>query len=73
MLLAPLVTHGEVTGVMVALNATERPWTRAETSRARIVGHQLGSVLDGLSSPGRLLPLPQPTNGSHGGAVLEQQ
>jgi diguanylate cyclase (GGDEF)-like protein len=73
MLLAPLVTHGEVTGVMVALNATERPWTRAETSRARIVGHQLGSVLDGLSSPGRLLPLPQPTNGSAAGAVLEQQ
>jgi diguanylate cyclase (GGDEF)-like protein len=75
MLLAPLVTHGEVTGVMVALNATERPWTRAETSRARIVGHQLGSVLDGLSSPAQLLPLPQPhpTNGSVGGAVLEQQ
>ena len=74
MLLAPLVTHGDVTGVMVALNATERPWTRAETSRARIVGHQLGSVLDGLSSPAQLLPLPQPPAETVGGAaVLEQQ
>ncbi|HEY0630924.1 MAG TPA: EAL domain-containing protein [Thermoleophilaceae bacterium] len=73
MLLAPLVTHGEVTGVMIALNATERPWSRAETSRARIVGHQLGSVLDGLGSRAQLLPLPQPVNGSVGGAVLGQQ
>jgi EAL domain-containing protein (putative c-di-GMP-specific phosphodiesterase class I) len=74
MLLAPLVTHGDVTGVMVALNATERPWTRAETSRARIVGHQLGSVLDGLSSPAQLLPLPQPAAETvRGAAVLEQQ
>ena len=51
MLLAPLVSHGEVAGVMVALKATERPWTRAETSRARIVGHQLGAVVDGLATP----------------------
>ena len=73
MLLAPLVTHGDVTGVMVALNATERPWTRAETSRARIVGHQLGSVLDGISSPAQLLPLRQPSAEPLDGAVAEQQ
>jgi hypothetical protein len=50
MLLAPLVTGGEVAGVLVALSAVERPWTRAETSRARIVGHQLGAVVDGLAT-----------------------
>jgi diguanylate cyclase (GGDEF)-like protein len=73
MLLAPLVAHGEVAGVMVALTAVERPWTRAETSRARIVGHQLGAVLDGLSSPAQLVELPAPpSTGSLGGAVLEQ-
>src|SRR4051812_7928002 len=72
MLLAPIVTHGEVTGVMIALSATERPWTRAETSRARIVGHQLGAVLDGLTTPAELVQLPQPTNGAVGGAVVEQ-
>jgi GAF domain-containing protein len=72
MLLAPLVTQGEVAGVMVALNATERPWTRAETSRARIVGHQLGGVVDGLSNPAQLLQLPHPAADAVGGALLEQ-
>jgi GAF domain-containing protein len=74
MLIAPLVAHGEVAGVMVALTAVERPWTRAETSRARIVGHQLGAVIDGLASPGQLVELPAPpANGALDGAVLEQQ
>jgi len=77
MLLAPVVTHGEVTGVMLALSATERPWTRAETSRARIVGHQLGAVVEGLvTAPAELVPLPHPgpaTAGPVGGAVAEQQ
>ncbi|MEA2411976.1 MAG: diguanylate cyclase [Thermoleophilaceae bacterium] len=58
MLLAPLVAHGEVAGVMVALKATERPWTRAETSRARIVGHQLGAVADALGASAQLVELP---------------
>jgi GAF domain-containing protein len=74
MLLAPIVTHGEVTGVMIALSTVERPWTRAETSRARIVGHQLGAVVDGFSAePAQLVPLPQPADAPLGGsAVLEQ-
>jgi diguanylate cyclase (GGDEF)-like protein len=74
MLLAPIVTHGEVTGIMLALSTAERPWTRAETSRARIVGHQLGAVVDGLSGPAELVPLPAPGEASLGsGALLEQQ
>jgi diguanylate cyclase (GGDEF)-like protein len=72
MLLAPLVAHGEVAGVLVALSASERPWTRAETSRARIVGHQLGAVLDGFGSPAQLLQFPQSASGTVGGALLEQ-
>jgi diguanylate cyclase (GGDEF)-like protein len=73
MLLAPLVAHGEVTGILMALNSTERPWNRAETSRARIVGHQLGAVLDGLVQPAQILELASPpANGSVGGALAEQ-
>jgi diguanylate cyclase (GGDEF)-like protein len=61
MLLAPLVAQGEVAGVLVALNAVERPWTRAETSRARIVGHQLGALFDSLAAGGpHLVRLPPP-------------
>jgi hypothetical protein len=51
------VSHGDVAGVMVALKAPERPWTRAETSRARIVGHQLGAVVDGLAGPAERVEL----------------
>jgi EAL domain-containing protein (putative c-di-GMP-specific phosphodiesterase class I) len=72
MLLSPIVSHGDVTGVMIVLNAIERPWTRAETSRARIVAHQLGAVIDGMSSPAQLVPLPQPSAEALGGALLEQ-
>ncbi len=72
MLLAPLVAHGEVTGILIALNSAEKPWNRAETSRARIVGHQLGAVLDGLVQPAQLLELPHAANGSLGGAFAEQ-
>jgi hypothetical protein len=71
MLLAPLVAHGEVTGILIALNSAERPWNRAETSRARIVGHQLGAVLDGLVQPAQIVGLPQPANGGRGGAFAE--
>jgi diguanylate cyclase (GGDEF)-like protein len=74
MLLAPVVTHGEVTGVMLALSTVERPWTRAETSRARIVGHQLGALVEGLATaPAELVPLPNPGVAPVSGAVLEQQ
>jgi diguanylate cyclase (GGDEF)-like protein len=72
MLLTPLVAHGEVAGVLVALAASERPWMRAETSRARIVGHQLGAVLDGLGGPAQLVQLHQPTIEPLGGALAEQ-
>ena len=59
MLIAPVVAHGEVAGLLVAFGDDEAPWTRAETSRARIVGHQLGAVLDALAgSPADLVALP---------------
>ena len=58
MLLLPLASHGEVAGVLMVLGTVERPWTRVETSRARIIGHQLGPVLDGLASrPAPVVPL----------------
>ena len=54
-LIAPIVAQGDVVGLMLALGDTDRPWTRAETSRARIVGHQLGAVIDALAEPGALV------------------
>ena len=61
MLLAPLVAAGEVAGVLVALSAVERPWTRTETSRARIVGHQLGAVMEAfVGARPQLVSVPPP-------------
>ncbi|MEA2426710.1 MAG: hypothetical protein QOF37_338, partial [Thermoleophilaceae bacterium] len=61
----------EVTGVMIALTTTERRWTRAEESLARILGHQLGAVVDGLASPGK--PPDIQAQSPSFGALLEQQ
>jgi diguanylate cyclase (GGDEF)-like protein len=54
-LIAPIVAHGDVVGLMLAFADSERPWTRAETSRARIVGHQLGAVIEALAQPAALV------------------
>jgi EAL domain-containing protein (putative c-di-GMP-specific phosphodiesterase class I) len=58
MLLLPLVAHGEVAGVLMVLGAVERPFTRVETSRARIVANQLGAAVGGLGAPApSIMPL----------------
>ncbi|MEA2426655.1 MAG: diguanylate cyclase, partial [Thermoleophilaceae bacterium] len=57
MLIAPIVAHGDVVGLMIAFADAARPWTRAETSRARIVGHQLGAVIEALAGPPALVAL----------------
>jgi GAF domain-containing protein len=51
MLIAPIVAQGEVVGILCAFGDDDRPWTRVEISRARIVGHQLGAVIDALGAP----------------------
>ena len=54
-LIAPIVADGNVVGLMMAFGDTDRTWTRAETSRARIVGHQLGPVIEALAQPAELV------------------
>jgi diguanylate cyclase (GGDEF)-like protein len=55
MLIAPIVANGEVIGLMIAFGDAARPWTRAETSRARVVGHELGVVIEALAEPRALV------------------
>jgi EAL domain-containing protein (putative c-di-GMP-specific phosphodiesterase class I) len=45
MLVAPVFVAGETVGLMLAFSSRERPWSRVETSRARVIAHQLGVVL----------------------------
>ena len=45
MLVAPLFVAGETVGLMLAFSSRERPWSRVETSRVRVIAHQLGPVI----------------------------
>jgi hypothetical protein len=57
-LVAPVVAQGEVVGLLIALAAAERTWTRTDASRARVAGHQLGAVIDTLGEDSQLVALP---------------
>ena len=45
MLIMPVVSRGESLGIVEAYSKAERPWTRAEINRARIISNQFGSVI----------------------------
>ena len=45
MVVAPLFVAGETVGLMLAFSSRERPWSRVETSRVRVIAHQLGPVI----------------------------
>jgi diguanylate cyclase (GGDEF)-like protein len=45
LLMVPVVQRGESLGIVEAMCHEERPWTRTEMNRARIVANQLASVI----------------------------
>jgi diguanylate cyclase (GGDEF)-like protein len=45
MLVTPAVRAGHSVGLMLAFGPRERPWSRVETSRARVIAHQVGAVI----------------------------
>jgi diguanylate cyclase (GGDEF)-like protein len=46
MLLIPVIHRGVSVGILEAHSSSDRPWTRSEINRARIIANQLGSVID---------------------------
>ena len=52
LMVAPVASRGETLGVLMVFAAAERPWSRSEANRARILAYQLGSVVDTLAPPG---------------------
>ncbi len=49
LLMVPVVQRGETLGIVEAMTEDERPWTRTEINRARIVANQLASVIQSFS------------------------
>jgi diguanylate cyclase (GGDEF)-like protein len=45
LLMVPVINRGDCLGVVEAMSEEERPWTRTEINRARIIANQLGSVI----------------------------
>jgi diguanylate cyclase (GGDEF)-like protein len=45
LLMVPIVHRGESLGIVEAMSEEERPWTRTEINRARIISHHLASVM----------------------------
>lgn len=45
LLMVPVVHRGESLGIVEAMSHEERPWTRTEINRARIIANQLASVI----------------------------
>jgi diguanylate cyclase (GGDEF)-like protein len=55
LLMVPVVHRGQSVGVLEAFSGAERPWTRAEINRARIIASQFGAVIEALYlDPGEL-------------------
>jgi diguanylate cyclase (GGDEF)-like protein len=48
LLMIPVVLRGETLGMLEAMAAEERPWTRTEINRARIVANQLAPLIESL-------------------------
>ena len=49
LLMVPVVHRGESLGIVEAMTERERPWTRTEINRARIIANQLASVIQSFA------------------------
>jgi hypothetical protein len=45
LLIVPVISQGETLGIVEAYSERERPWTRTQINRARIISNQFGSVI----------------------------
>ncbi len=51
LLIVPVVSQGETLGIVEAFSELERPWTRTQINRARIISNQFGSVIQVVFGP----------------------
>ena len=48
--MVPVISQGESVGIIEAYSDVERPWTRAQINRARIISNQFASVIQACSA-----------------------
>jgi diguanylate cyclase (GGDEF)-like protein len=49
LLMVPVILRGEPLGIVEAMTEEERPWTRTEINRARIIANQLAPVIESFA------------------------
>jgi GAF domain-containing protein len=61
LLMIPVVCRGETLGLIEAYREEDRPWSRVEINRARVIANQFASVITTLhdDSGGNVVPLPR--------------
>ena len=62
LLMVPVVMRGESMGIIEAFRPDERPWSRTEINRARVIANQFASVIPTLMQSSDLSSLRTPTN-----------
>jgi GAF domain-containing protein len=55
--MVPVVHRGASVGIVEAMTQEERPWTRTEINRARIIANQLASVIQSYFRAGEAEPV----------------
>lgn len=58
LLMVPVISRGESLGLLEAYSSYDRPWTRAEINRARVLASQFASVIQALFPAPRITPDP---------------
>ena len=46
LLMLPVISHGQTVGLLECCRADEHPWARSDMNRGRIIGYQLGHMLE---------------------------
>ena len=69
LLMVPVILRGETLGLVEAMTEEERPWTRTEINRARIIANQLAPVIESLGSRSTASPADRGSERPHSRTV----
>ena len=69
LLMVPVISGGEACGLLEAYSPEDRPWTRAEINRARVIANQLASLIRTLAH----VEAPSPAPASDGASPRRER
>ena len=73
MLMVPILYGGNTVGLLEAYASDERPWSRGQIYRARIIAYQVGAVLQRLGAANEVEATPAPERSAPIAEVLTKR